>query len=152
MMKLLESWRSLSVRGFFLRTGFTTRTGIPQSVTYVVLGLILVVGLWLYFAEENKRLNASSDRRLARNATRPSADDEREEYKGGPYRPIAHAPFSVAGAPVAFLADSKLSSPNVDCLAQGGLFRLCPRSWLRADSIRDLISLTLGADPGMSPP
>ncbi|HEV2045853.1 MAG TPA: restriction endonuclease [Chthoniobacterales bacterium] len=34
------------------------KIGIPQPVTYVSLGLILVVGLWLYFAERNKRFRA----------------------------------------------------------------------------------------------
>jgi hypothetical protein len=34
------------------------KTGIPQPVTYVVLGLILVIGLWFFFAERNKRFHA----------------------------------------------------------------------------------------------
>lgn len=34
------------------------KTGIPQAVTYVLLGLILVGGLWLYFSERSKRFRA----------------------------------------------------------------------------------------------
>src|ERR1017187_7358952 len=34
------------------------KTGIPQLITYVVLGLILVGGLWLYFSQRNKRFRA----------------------------------------------------------------------------------------------
>ena len=34
------------------------KIGIPQPVTYVVLGLSLIIGLWLYFAGRNKRFRA----------------------------------------------------------------------------------------------
>lgn len=34
------------------------KTGIPQAVTYVLLGSILVGGLWLYFSKRNKRFRA----------------------------------------------------------------------------------------------
>lgn len=34
------------------------KTGIPQPVTYIVLGVVVVTGLYLYFAEQNQKFRA----------------------------------------------------------------------------------------------
>lgn len=34
------------------------KTGIPQPVTYTLLGLIVIIGLWLYFSRRNRKFRA----------------------------------------------------------------------------------------------